>query len=243
MLPHPFSVCLAVFRMSTALCVIGSSLSLALLFAGGSSTAAQVPQQSFRQWQSYGGDPTGAKYSALTQINRTNVQRLKPAWIYRCDDMRQQPASTIECNPIIVDGRMYVTSPGLKVLALDAATGQAAWTFDPWQGKGGRGVNRGVTYWSDGGSGRIFFVAGTSLYALDTRDGRPIQSFGTEGKVDLREGIDRDVFFLYVTATSPGIIYKDLKQPRAKARGTWMKGMTVMSVFSHSYAARCSGGL
>jgi len=135
MLPHPFSVCLAVFRMSTALCVIGSSLSLALLFAGGSSTAAQVPQQSFRQWQSYGGDPTGAKYSALTQINRTNVQRLKPAWIYRCDDMRQQPASTIECNPIIVDGRMYVTSPGLKVLALDAATGQAAWTFDPWQGK------------------------------------------------------------------------------------------------------------
>ena len=101
----------------------------------------------------------GTKYSALDQINQTNVRQLKPAWIYRCDDMRSNPASTIECNPIIVDGVMFMTTSGLKVVALDAATGTQRWIFDPWNGKGGGGVNRGVTYWSSGNDKRIFYVA------------------------------------------------------------------------------------
>jgi quinoprotein glucose dehydrogenase len=62
---------------------------------------------------------------------------------------------------------MYLTSPGLKVLAVDPATGQRLWEFDPWEGRGGRGVNRGVTYWSDGTDQRIFFTGGTFLYALN----------------------------------------------------------------------------
>lgn len=163
-----------------------------------------------RGWTTYGGDPDGSKYSALAQINRSNVTHLKPAWVFRCDDMRKQPASTIECNPIVIDGVMFITSPGLKAIALDAATGTQRWVFDPWEGKGGRGVNRGVTWWSEGAEKRILFVAGTFLYALDATTGRPVPDFGTNGRVDLREGLDRDVYFLYVTATSPGIIYKDL---------------------------------
>jgi len=160
----------------------------------------------YRTWQTYGGDPAGTKYSALTQINRTNVQRLKPAWIYRCDDMRQRPASTIECNPIVIEDAMYVTTAGLKLVALDAATGKERWKFDPWDGQGGRGVNRGVTYWSN----RIFFVTGNFMNAVDARTGKLIPSFGTNGKLDLRDGLDRDVFFMTVGASSPGIIYKDM---------------------------------
>jgi len=163
-----------------------------------------------REWTTYGGDPAGTKYSALDQINRSNVTRLKPAWVFHCDDMRQQPASTIECNPIVVDGVMYVTTPGLKVLALDAATGAQRWAFDPWEGRGGRGVNRGVTWWSEGTEKRIFFAAGTYLYSLDAATGKPVTDFGANGRVDLREGLDRDVYFLFVTATSPGIVYQDL---------------------------------
>lgn len=158
----------------------------------------------------YGGDLAGSKYSALDQINRSNVHLLKPAWIYRCDDMRVRPASTIECNPIVIDGVLFMTTPGLKVAALDAATGKERWIFDPWNGKGGRGVNRGVAYWSDGQAKRIFFVAGNFLYALDASDGEPVRSFGTAGKIDLRDGLDRDVFYLSVTATSPGIVFEDL---------------------------------
>lgn len=171
---------------------------------------AATSRGTFRDWNVYSGDPGGTKYSGLNQINRSNVSRLKPAWIYRCDDMRARPASTIECNPIVIDGIMFVTTAGLKVVALDAATGAQRWVFDPWVGKEGRGVNRGVTHWGNGNEARIFFVAGNFLYALNAKDGRPIPNFGTAGKIDLRDGLDRDVFFLSVGATSPGIIYKDL---------------------------------
>src|SRR5690349_8113638 len=139
--------------------------------------ASDAPDR-YREWAVYGGDMAGTKYSALDQINRTNVGRLKPAWIYRCDDMRRQPASTIECNPIVVNGVLFLTTPGLKVLALDADTGQERWAFDPWNGQGGRGVNRGVTYWADGNDRRIFFVAGKDLCALNAADGKLIPQFG-----------------------------------------------------------------
>lgn len=171
--------------------------------------APEVPATR-HEWPVYGGDFAGTKFSPLAQINRTNVQQLAPAWMYRCDDMRVRPASTIECNPLIVDGALYLTTPGLKVVSLDAATGRERWVFDPWNGKGGRGVNRGVTWWSEGNDRRLFFVAGTFLHALEADTGRPIPTFGQEGRVDLRDGLDRDVFFLHVSATTPGIVYRDL---------------------------------
>lgn len=164
----------------------------------------------YRDWRYYGGDAGGTKYSALTQINRTNVGQLKPVWTFRCDDMRAQPATTIECNPIVIDGVMFLTSPGLKVLALDAVTGKQKWVFDPWDGKGGRGVNRGLAFWTDGKEKRLFFAAGSLLYALDGETGKPASTFGVGGRIDLRDGLDRDVFYLYVNASSPGIVYKDI---------------------------------
>jgi quinoprotein glucose dehydrogenase len=181
-----------------------------MLLSCAAALHAAEPRPSYRDWQVYGGDFAGTKYSALDQINRTNVTKLQPVWIYRCDDMRVRPASTIECNPIIIDGVMFITTPRLKVVALDAATGTQRWVFDPSNGRGGGGVNRGVTYWAEGDDKRIFVVAGNSLHALNATNGRLITSFGAEGKVDLRDGLDRDVFFLSVSATSPGIVYKDL---------------------------------
>src|SRR5262249_15629570 len=113
--------------------------------------------ESDANWPVYGGDFAGTKYSKLQQINRQNVLRLKPAWIYRCDDARGA-GSTIECNPLVIDNRMYLTTAGLKLLALDAATGREIWRFDPWDGQGGRGVNRGVAFWRDGDDKRIFYA-------------------------------------------------------------------------------------
>jgi quinoprotein glucose dehydrogenase len=164
--------------------------------------------QDHRAWHVYGGDFAGTKYSALSQIDRSNVTKLEVTWTYRTGDKRGR--STIECNPIVIGRTMFVTSPSLKVIALDAVKGTKIWEFDPYPGQRARGVNRGVTYWADGDDRRIFMSAGSWLYALDAATGKPVASFGKAGKIDLREGLDQDLFFLSVSATSPGIIFGDL---------------------------------
>jgi quinoprotein glucose dehydrogenase len=171
-----------------------------LLLSGSLCSAAVDPH---RGWEVYGGDATSSKYSTLNQINRDNVRSLKPAWVYRMDDMTARPASTIECNPIVVDGIAYLTTPGLKLVALNAATGEERWVFDGSEGRGARGVNRGVTYWSDGSAKRIFHSVGNFLFAIDATSGQLVKSF-------VRDGLDRDVYFLTVSLSTPGIIYKDL---------------------------------
>lgn len=161
-------------------------------------------------WPVYHGDPGGTHFSPLDQINRRNVQRLRPAWVYRCDDARARPASTIECNPLVLRGTLYLTTPGLKVVALEGETGTPLWTFDPWNGGNGAGVNRGLASWQEGGALRLFFAAGPWLYALDATTGRSIASFGQNGRIDLREGLDQDTFGLAVQSPTPGIVYRDL---------------------------------
>lgn len=158
-------------------------------------------------WSIYHGDYGGSHYSALDQINRSNVKKLEVAWIWHAGDI----GSTIECNPIMIDGLLYATSPRLNCVALDAATGEQIWRFDPWNGKRGGGVNRGVAYWSDGDADhRIFFSAGDYLYALNAKTGEPIPSFGENGRISHRDGFDTDVFFFSIGNNTPGVVWKDL---------------------------------
>ncbi|MCW3118043.1 MAG: pyrroloquinoline quinone-dependent dehydrogenase [Chitinophagaceae bacterium] len=161
-------------------------------------------------WSVYRGDKGSTGYSALDQINKTNLDQLEVAWIYHTGDAREGNRSTIQCNPIVVNGIMYVTSPQLKLIALNPTTGKKIWEFNPFINEEATGVNRGVTWWSDGNDKRIFFSAGAYLYALNADDGSLVSAFGTNGKVDLRKGLGRDPVKLAVWATSPGIIYKDL---------------------------------
>jgi quinoprotein glucose dehydrogenase len=169
--------------------------------------AAIDPKASHREWQTYHGDYGGTHYSALDQINRSNVKKLQLAWTWKSGDV----GTTIECNPIIVDGVMFVTTPQLHAAALNAATGQLLWRFDPWDGARGNGLNRGVAYWTDGrGDARIFHSAGDWLYALDARTGQPVASFGQNGRISHKSGFDTDVFYFRVGNNTPGIVWKDL---------------------------------
>lgn len=184
---------------------------LAVPLAAGAPAGKRVqPKAGYRDWQVYSGGPEAIHYSNLSQINRRNVRNLKVAWTFETGDAFQD--SEMECNPIIAGGVLYATSPKLNVVALEAATGRLVWRFDPFQGrkKIGKSRNRGVTFWSDGQDRRILFVARHILYALDARTGRPVQGFGHEGQVDLREGLGRPPEQIYISATSPGIVYKDL---------------------------------
>ncbi len=175
---------------------------------------AVEPERKAEDWPSHGADSGGSHYSTLSQINASNVTRLQVAWTYHTGDLTADNRSQIQCNPIIVDGVLYGTSPHLKVFALDAATGQRHWVFNPFaKGKEGNpGVNRGVVFWRDDQDRqrRILFTAGPRLYALDADTGKLIRSFGTDGAVDLREGLGRNAKDLFVNARTPGAIYRDL---------------------------------
>ncbi len=163
----------------------------------------------YRGWSVYRGDAGNAAYSSLKEIHKQNVKELRVAWTYNTGDAEKGNRSTIQCNPVIANGMMYVTSPKLKVIALDPATGTEIWKFDPFEGQEATGVNRGVTYWSNGSDKRIFFTAGSYLYALNADDGKLVTAFGSGGKVDLREGLGRPAEKLFVGASSPGAIYGD----------------------------------
>ena len=173
----------------------------------------------YNTWQIAGGNSTGNKYSSLTEIDTTNVQQLQVAWEYHTGDADTAAHSQIQCNPIIVNGVVYGTSPQLKLFAVDAATGKQKWAFSPYdtiteekKGHFNLNNNRGVTYWSDGKNDqRIFYTAGPYLHAIDANTGKLVKSFGMNGKVDLHDGLEMEnVKDLFITSTSPSSIYKDL---------------------------------
>ncbi len=164
-------------------------------------------------WAWYLGGPGTNHYSPLAQINVENVSKLRIAWRYYSGDRDSSNRSQIQCNPLIIDGILFGTSPKLKCFALNAATGEELWVFDPFDGNYqlfGMGVNRGLAYWSDGLEERLLYSAGAFLYAIDAKTGKLKKDFGAGGKVDLHNGLGRDAADLFIISTSPGIVYKDL---------------------------------
>jgi quinoprotein glucose dehydrogenase len=167
-------------------------------------------QDSFKKWENYRGDPGANCYSGLDRINKGNVHELIPAWTFQTGDAGEDNRSTIECNPIIVDNIIYLTSPRLKLFALNAATGKQIWMFDPFREGEATDVNRGLSYWEDGNDKRILFPAYDKLYAINAKTGNPIVEFGNNGYVDMKVGLDLTSDESYALATSPGVIYKNL---------------------------------
>jgi quinoprotein glucose dehydrogenase len=193
------------------------------IFLTGCTNHADNKNVSFetgKDWPAYGGNKAGNRYSPLTQITAENVNNLQVAWTYDARDQTDTANHTpqrpreIQCQPIIVNGILYGTTASLNVFALEAATGKQLWKFEPVKDKQKFNTNRGVIYWQQGSDKRILYSAGAFLYALNAETGKPIENFGVNGKVDLHEGlgvnIGHDVSNLSVTATTPGVIYKNM---------------------------------
>jgi quinoprotein glucose dehydrogenase len=172
----------------------------------------KTPDIDYTDWSHYGGPEDGSRYSALSQITKENVSQLEVAWTYHTEDASER--SQIQCQPIVVNGLLYGSTPKLNVFALDAATGIEVWRFDPFEVLGGEnswaGTNRGVSYWEDGEDKRILFGAGNWLMAVEALTGEPIPSFGEGGKVDLRKDLDTEREDFLIVANAPGVVYKDL---------------------------------
>ncbi|MEO5583756.1 MAG: PQQ-binding-like beta-propeller repeat protein, partial [Saprospiraceae bacterium] len=180
-------------------------------------TNSETSMETGKDFPVYGGNKAGNRYSPLDQINTGNVKNLQVEWIYNAaepvdsNNSKSQRAREIQCQPIVVNGILYGTTPELKLFALKAGTGEQLWKFGPKEQR--LNVSRGVTYWKKGNDTRILYAVGPSLYAINAKDGKVVTSFGDKGKVDLHEGLsiglDRDVQTLSVAATSPGVVYKN----------------------------------
>ena len=171
-----------------------------------------------QEWPFYGGGPGGSKYSRLDQIDRSNVSKLKVAWIYHTRDMSDgsdNPVhSAFEATPLVADGVMYFTTPFGRVVALEAETGRELWTFDPKldrQRPYNLFISRGLALWRRGEERRIY--SGTldgRLFAVDARKGRPVTRFGEGGFVDLRRGVAEKYPNRAYGVTSPPVVFENL---------------------------------
>jgi quinoprotein glucose dehydrogenase len=173
-------------------------------------SAQPIPQLAPAQndWPCYGHDAGGMRFSPLTQINRENVARLKVSWVFHTGDVSDgrggRNRSGFETTPILVDGRMFITTPFNRVIALEPETGKQIWAYDPKidrAGDYGDGlINRGVVTCPDAGStekepagrpkGRRRIYEATldaRLIALDAESGKPCSDFGAGGEVSLRQ--------------------------------------------------------
>ncbi|HTU36255.1 MAG TPA: nucleoside hydrolase [Candidatus Acidoferrum sp.] len=178
-------------------------LLVSILFAPAAHPAHSKTEPANQNWSVYGGDPENTHYSPLSQINRDNVKDLGVAWEYDTGE-----TGGLETSPLIVDGILYGITPSQKIFALNAATGKLLWKFD--SGVGGTQPDRGLGYWSSGSDKRIFVGIMNFVYALDAETGKPVPSFGKNGRIDLRENLGRDPKSQWTNLTSPGIVYQDL---------------------------------
>lgn len=170
----------------------------------------------YSTWSSYGGTKDANRYSSNEQINLENVSRLKVVWVFNTGDRDTSNRSEIQCNPIVIDGTLFLTSSRFKLFALDAGTGKQKWVFNPSglsAESTGFGINRGLMFWqNDSGSDkRILYGVGSRLYAINAVDGKAVDSFGDQGFIELIKDLDiPDSRTGSILLNTPGIIYKDL---------------------------------
>src|SRR6266545_192017 len=183
--------------------IYSSVLLLVCAIAASTAVVAQRSSTASSRGFGYGGGPQQNRYSPLRQINRSNVKQLEVAWTYDTGE-----PGAMQTQPVVVGDVLYGYTPTHKAFAVNAATGAPLWVFD--SGSRGSGPNRAVMYWAEGSDRRVFAAVGNFIYALDAATGKPIDTFGSAGRIDLREHLGRDPQTQSVRLTTPGIIYKDL---------------------------------
>jgi quinoprotein glucose dehydrogenase len=157
----------------------------------------------YSTWSDYGGSSDSMQYSALEQINKSNVRQLDLAWFHPVPDRR----GNFGFNPVIVDGVMYVLGAANAIVALDAATGKPIWSHA--MENGGSPGNRGINYWEskDRSDRRLIFGVGGALREIDAQTGAAIKTFGADGRVNMREGTPRP---LGGPSGTPGRVFENL---------------------------------
>ena len=170
-------------------------------------SAAEAKKPASVSWTSYGGSSGGDQYSALSQINRANANKLEQVWFYGAGNNGFRYGS----NPLVIDGVMFVYGKNNNIVAVDATTGKEVWVYDTSNPR--LISHRGMAYWEskDGSDRRLFFSMNNQLNVLDARSGKPVPTFGKGGAVDLRAGLGRDPSTVrQIESGTPGRVFENL---------------------------------
>jgi glucose dehydrogenase len=181
--------------------IVGAGLATLVAGAGApTAAAAKAGAASKREWRDYAGGPDSSRFVAATQIAKANVGKLEVAWTYAAGDT--------DFNPVVANGVVYTRAHRTALVALEAASGKEIWVHDGIDSFALRGVN----YWesADGADRRLLFSARNMLYAIDARTGKTVASFGKDGSVDLRLGLDRDAENVDQQSRLPGRVFENL---------------------------------
>ena len=159
--------------------VVMAALALAVVATSSRLVEAQRSSGRSVDWPLHNLDLFGSRFTTLDQITRSNVKTLTPRWLFQYGIIDGVSNQT---TPVVVDGTMYVTDPRGSVYALNALDGRLLWTYDVTNLIGGgrrEGYvfrHRGVAY----ADGVVYTAAGSFLFALDAKTGKPIQTFGKD---------------------------------------------------------------
>lgn len=158
----------------------------------------------YSTWRSYGGTADQSKFFDASQITKENVNQMKVAWVYPTVDSMPNYFS-----PIVVDTVMYVMAKNSSLVAVSALTGKEIWIHANLQGL----TRRGINYWEskDRKNRRLIFTLNNTIQAIDAVTGKSIMSFGTNGYVDMRKGLDRNPTSIRrMQSMMPGVVFEDL---------------------------------
>jgi quinoprotein glucose dehydrogenase len=156
-------------------------------------------------WSEYGGGVDAMAYSPLEQINRNNVKDLAQAWFFPVPGT----SARFDFSPLIVDGQMYVLGKGNEIRCLDATTGREIWSHPT----DGLPTDRGMNYWEskDRKDRRLIFSADSLLQEINAETGASIQTFGVNGRINLREGLGRDPKTIpQIQTGTPGHVFENM---------------------------------
>ena len=132
---------------STVLVIAGAVVASIPVYTSLTAQSKPAPAPFVTEWPTYGHDSGGQRFSPLTQLTPTNVDRLQVAWVYHMRPAASEAAAgtpptqgrgggrggsgfaSSETTPIVVDGVMYLSTPYGRVVALDSSTGREVWNF------------------------------------------------------------------------------------------------------------------
>ena len=183
--------------------------------AGSAFADQEIAAGEIVEWLHHRGNLASQNYSAQDQINRGNVGEMQIAWRWRSDNFGPKIYANLQTTPLMAGGVLYATAGSRRaVVAIDAANGETLWMHRLDEGVRGanaprKGPGRGVALWQGTAGDRIFYITpGYQLIALDAQSGRPLDSFGAQGVVDLKLNIDQqlDPDTAPIGATSPPLV-------------------------------------